>query len=58
MFLHNRATLKNGGAYVRTTGRLASISSVSKRLTLADGTSISTDDITEIESPLLNEIIG
>ena len=47
---------KDGGAYVRTTGRLASISSVSRRLTLADGTSISTDDITEIESPLNNEM--
>ena len=47
---------KDGGAYVRTTGRLATISSVSKRLTLADGTSISTDDITEIESPLFNAV--
>ena len=49
---------KDGGAYVRTTGRLAAISSVSRRLTFADGTSISTDDITEIESPLLNESEG
>lgn len=46
--------LKDGGAYVSTKGRLAAISSVSRRLTLADGMSISTDDITEIESPLFN----
>ena len=45
---------KDGGAYVSTKGRLAAISSVSRKLTLADGTSISTDDITEIESPLFN----
>ena len=50
--------LKDGGAYVRTTGRLATISSVSKRLTLADGTSISTDDITGIESPIFNTVDG
>ena len=42
--------LKDGGAYVRTSGRLAAISPTFRRLTLADGTSISTDDITEIES--------
>ena len=54
MFLHNRATLKNGGAYVRTTGRLAAISPASRTLMFADGTVINVNDITEIESPLFN----
>ena len=50
--------LKDGGAYVRTSGRLASISPVSRSLTLTDGTSISTDDITGIESPIFNTVDG
>ena len=49
---------KDGGAYVRTTGRLAAISPVSRKLTLADGTSISADNITEIESPIFNKMQG
>ena len=47
---------KTGGAYVRTEGRLAAIFPASRTLMFADGTSISTDDITEIESPLFNTV--
>ena len=50
--------LKDGGAYVRTSGRLVVISPMSRKLTLADGTSISTGDITEIESPIFNTVDG
>ena len=39
----------------RQTKRKAQMSS---NLTLADGTSISTDDTTEIESPLFNAVDG
>ncbi|MGN0880128.1 MAG: hypothetical protein ACI4WT_11860 [Oligosphaeraceae bacterium] len=49
---------KEGGAYVRTAGRLAAISPASRRLMLADGTSLSTDDITDIESPMLTTVDG
>ena len=49
-------TLKDGGAYVRTSGRLATISPVSRRLTLDDGMSISLDDITEIESAIFDRL--
>ena len=37
---------KAGGAYVKTRGRLAGVSSTSRTLILADGTAISFDDIT------------
>ena len=46
---------KDGGAYVRTTGRLVAISPASRTLMFADGTVINVNDITEIESPLFNE---
>ena len=45
---------KTGGAYVRTMGRLAAISPASRTLMLIDGTVISLDNITAIESPLFN----
>ena len=45
---------KDGGEYVRATGRLAAISAVARTLVLADGTAIAIDDITAIESPLFN----
>ena len=41
---------KDGGEYVRTTGRLAAISVSARTLVLADGTAIAIDDITAIES--------
>ena len=41
---------KDGGEYVRTTGRLAAISATARTLVLADGTTIAIDDITAIES--------
>ena len=47
---------KNGGAYIRTAGRLASISSSARTLLLADGTVVKLDDITAIESPLFNTV--
>ena len=47
--------LKDGGAYVRTTGQLVAISPASRTLMFADGTVINVNDITEIESPLFNE---
>ena len=56
MSLRDRITHKDGGAYVRTEGRLTAIFPASRTLMFADGTSISTDDITEIESPLNNEM--
>ena len=49
-------TMKEGGAYVRTSGRLATISPVSRRLTLGDGMSISLDDITEIDSTIFDKL--
>ena len=45
---------KDGGEYVRTTGRLAAISPASRTLMFTDGTAIELDDITVIESPLFN----
>ena len=47
---------KTGGAYVRTMGRLAAISPASRTLMLIDGTVISLDNITAIESPLFNTV--
>ena len=47
---------KTGGAYVRTMGRLVAISPASRMLMLIDGTVISLDNITAIESPLFNTV--
>ncbi len=47
---------KTGGAYVRTMGRLVAISPASRTLMLIDGTVISLDNITAIESPLFNTV--
>ena len=47
---------KDGGAYVRTEGRLTAISSSSRTLMLIDGTVINLDNITAIESPLFNTV--
>ena len=45
---------KTGGAYVRTSGRLVSISTSARTLLLAEGTLIQLDDIVTSESPLFN----
>ena len=47
---------KDGGAYVRTEGRLTAISSSSRTLMLIDGTVINLDNITAINSPLFNTV--
>ena len=47
---------KTGGAYVRTMGWLAAISPASRTLMLIDGTVISLDNITAINSPLFNTV--
>ena len=56
MSLRDRITHKDGGAYVRTEGRLTAISSSSRTLMLIDGTVINLDNITAIESPLFNTV--
>ena len=56
MSLRDRITHKDGGAYVRTEGRLTAISPASRTLMLIDGTIISLDNITAIESPLFNTV--
>lgn len=48
---------KSGGRYKTVTGTLGRVDAYGQRLIFTDGTEISVDDIVDIDSPLLGEMI-